>query len=197
MGSDYSPVPLRGLPQGIRCLTPAYTAAGTYTWDSLAIDLMTDFSRTQPVTVRPQTSIDEANEHMKIQGVRSVLICDGDGALLGYLSAADILGDGPMRLQQERSLPRAQVTVADIMLRTDQIPAVALADIADARLGDLTRTFKQVGRHHVLVMKNDQEGRPSVCGMFSSRDIARALGVDLTPSLQATTFSELWQALTG
>jgi CBS domain-containing protein len=156
---------------------------------------MTDFSRSDPITVHPQTSIDAAYEHMKVQGVRCALISNGDGRVLGYVSAADIQGEGPMRLQQERSLPRSHVTVSDIMVRLDQIPAIHLADIAYARVGDLTQTFKQVGRHHVLVMNDDQEGYPTVCGMFSSRDIARALGVELTPSLQATTFAALWQAL--
>lgn len=195
MGSTYVPVPLRELPTGIKCLSPAHRSAPTCSCDSLAIDLMTDFSRTDPVTVRPQIPIDEANEHMKIQGVRSVLISDGDGRLLGFVSAADIQGDGPIRLQQEHRLPRSQVTVADIMLRLEQIPAVRLADITDTRVGDLTETFKQVGRHHVLVFNDDEDGNTSVCGMFSSRVIARALGVELTPSLQATTFAELWQAL--
>lgn len=195
MSPSYRPIPLRELPLGTRFVSPSPQSEPRCTCDTLATEIMTDFSQTDPVSVHSRTAIDDANEHMKIQGVRSALVTNSDGDLLGYVSAADIRSEVPMRLQQERGLPRTEVTVADVMLPLEQIPAVRLSDISGARIGDLTQTFKTVGRHHVLVVNDDPAGSPTVCGMFSSRDVARALGVDLTPSLQATTFASLWQAL--
>lgn len=176
-------------------MSPSVRAEPRCTYETPAIDLMTDFLSTEPVTVTPGTRIDEAHEHMKLSGVRSALVMGADDELLGFLSAADINGEVPVRLQQDRSLPRTEVTVSDIMLRLDQIPAVQLSAIAEARVGSLTETFKQIGRHHVLVVSEDRDGNVSVRGMFSSRDLARALNVEVSPSLRAITFAELWRAI--
>lgn len=195
MKSSYTPMPMSRLSHGITCMTPSERAEPRCTNDTPAIELMTDFSRVDPVAVTAGTRIDDAHEHMKLEGVRSALVTGSGGELLGFVSSSDINGEVPVQLQQSRSLPRAEVTVSDIMLRLDQIPAVKLRDVSAARVGDLTETFKQVGRHHVLVLSEGQAGDVSICGMFSSRDIARALDVEVTPSRRAMTFVELWSAL--
>ena len=44
--------------------------------DSPALEFMTDFQEVEPITVNPETAIDDALEKMKDKGVRMLLVTD-------------------------------------------------------------------------------------------------------------------------
>jgi len=70
-----------------------------------------------------------------------------------------------------------------------------MEDVANARVGDIIATLRQVNRQHAMVVDNDPTtGKPAVRGLFSLSQIGLLLGLDIDPARQPTTFADLEQA---
>jgi CBS domain containing-hemolysin-like protein len=124
--------------------------------------------------------------------VRLLLVVDERDAILGLITATDLLGERPMQVATERGLRRGELGVADVMTPAAQIEVVALADVEASRVGHVLETLRRLGRQHALVA--DREN--TVCGIFSISQIARQLGLALpTGGSVARTFSEIEAAL--
>ena len=54
---------------------------------------MTDLARVSPATIRPQAPLAGANQFMITRGVRLLLVVDERDAILGVITATDILGE--------------------------------------------------------------------------------------------------------
>lgn len=162
--------------------------------DDPATAVMTDFRDVQPWTVRPEASIDEALEVMKTVHVRMLLVEAADGALEGLITARDINGEKPISLIRARGEPRSRILVRDIMVPARRVHALAMGNVQQARVGDIVATLKRLGEQHIIVTQQLQ-GRPAVCGVFSATEIARRLHVQLDIMSGARSFAELEQAL--
>ena len=82
--------------------------------------VMTDFDRTPVVTVEAGTQIDDGLRLMKHAGVRSAIVVDDAGSLVGLVTANDILGEKPVRTihsghRAGAARARTAVHVADVM----------------------------------------------------------------------------------
>jgi CBS domain-containing protein len=160
--------------------------------ESPALEVMTDLKRTTPATIRPQAPLAGANQFMITRGVRLLLVVDEHEAVLGVISASDILGERPMRVATERGMRRDELVVADIMIPAEQAEVVALEDVAHARVGHVLETLRRAGRQHVLVLDAERMVR----GIFSLSQIARQLGLAVTTGGEvARTFSEIEAAI--
>jgi CBS domain-containing protein len=192
MERDYDALAIRELGPGAGFRRPTQAAAAKVTIESPALEVMTDLKRTTPATIRPQAPIAGANQFMITRGVRLLLVVDEREEVLGVISATDILGERPMRIATERGMRRDELTVADIMTPAEQVEAVALQDVAAARVGHVLETLRRAGRQHVLVV----DGERTVCGIFSLSQIARQLGLALSTGGEvARTFSEIEAAI--
>jgi hypothetical protein len=138
--------------------------------------------------------------------VRLLLVVDEREAVLGVVSAADILGEKALRVATDRNLRRAELTVADVMTPAAEVEVLALADVQGARVGHVLETLRRAGRQHALVV--DYEALPQrrvldppatramVRGIFSLSQVARQLGLALEGGGEvARTFSEIEVAL--
>jgi CBS domain-containing protein len=160
--------------------------------ESPALDVMTDFERTLPATIRPQAPLAGANQFMITRGVRLLLVVDDEERVLGVITATDLLGERPMLVATERGLRRDELTVGDIMVPAGRVEVVAAADVEGARVGHVVETLRRAGRQHALVV--DPARR--VCGIFSLSQIARQLGLDLPLGAEvARTFAEIEAAI--
>ena len=206
MDREYQPLPIRGLDAGAGFRRPLQPAAPRVTAESPAMQVMTDFTRTAPATIRPQAPLAGANQFMITRGVRLLLVVDEREDVLGVITATDILGERPMRVAVERGMRRDELTVADIMIPAAQVEVIALPDLAAARVGHVLETLRRAGRQHALVVDFDDipSGRPltppgrraMVRGIFSLSQIARQLGVSVTTGGEvARTFSEIGAAI--
>ena len=173
---------------------PTQPLAARVTSASPALEVMTDLTRASPATIRAQVPIDGANAFMIVRGVRLLLVADDREAVLGVITATDILGEKPMRVSMERGLRRAELTVGDIMTPAEQVEVLALADVEAARVGHVVETLKRAGRQHALVV-DSEGGRRMVRGIISVSQIARQLGLPLQTSEVARTFAEIEAAL--
>ncbi len=159
-----------------------------------AIDVMTDLSRVAAISVDPNLPIDKAEERMKNGGVRLLFVLNEPGDLLGLITLNDIKGTRPMRFQRELGVSRSEVLVCDIMTPRDRIEALAMEEVATAKVGDIVETLKRTGRRHAIVIECTLSG-PAIRGIFSATRIGRQMGMTLDTGGVASTFAELETAL--
>jgi len=153
---------------------------------------MTDLARAMPATIRPQAPVGGANQFMIARGVRLLLVVDDAEAVLGVITATDILGEKPMVVATDRGLRRDELTVADVMTPATRVEVIALADVESARVGHVLETLRRAGRQHALVTDFERMVR----GIFSVSQIARQLGIALPAGAEvARTFSEIEAAI--
>jgi hypothetical protein len=206
MERQYHPLPIRELGPNAGFRRPVQQQASRVTLESPALDTMTDIARVAPAIIRPQAPLAGANEYMMARGVRLLLVVDYSENVLGVLSAAELLGERPMRVAAERELRRDELVVADIMTPAERVEVIAFEDVERARVGHVLETLRRIGRQHALVIDFDSVPgerllqppirRAMVRGVFSLSQIARQLGVQLEPGGEiARTFSEIEAAL--
>jgi CBS domain-containing protein len=189
---EYDPLPIRELDPGAGLRRPTHAQAARVTPDSPALQVMTDLARTSPATIRPQAPLSGANQFMITRGVRLLLVVDEHDAILGLITATDLLGERPMQVATGRGLRRDELSVADVMTPAAQVEVLALADVERSRVGHVLETLRRLGRQHALVVDAERMVR----GIFSISQIARQLGIALPPGGEvARTFSEIEAAL--
>ncbi len=191
---EYRPLAQSPLPTDAGYHVPDPTMATHVTMDSAAIEVMTDLRRVMPVTIGRFCQIAEANQTMIAHSVRSLFVVDGS-RLLGIVTATDILGEKPVQITHQRGIRHDEVIVRDIMTPVDHLEAVDLADVLEARVGDIYATLKRAGRQHALAIDRVPDGPQRVRGIFSLTQIARQLGITPSTPEIGRTFAEIEAAL--
>jgi CBS domain-containing protein len=139
-----------------------------------ALDAMTDFTRSVPISVAPERPIDEALADMMRFGVRALLVISGD-SIVGLITTHDILGPRPLAFASRSDPARENIRVGDIMTGWDAMPTVAWATMQSARIRDLLEIFDGTGATHLLVVEGGDRGVPVVRGLVSRGRIDRRL----------------------
>lgn len=160
-----------------------------------ALSVMTDLSKVSLVTTRAKTSMDKANAKMIRYGVRMLLVLDDNEQLVGLLTATDVLGEKPMRFLQNMGGTHDDIMVRDIMSTLRELTAMRMADVQQARVGDIVVSLKKVHRQHALVVSEGADGKQVVSGLFSITQIARQLGAQVQNFELARTFAEIEKAI--
>ena len=164
--------------------------------DSPAIEAMTDFARINVVAISGDALVDDANARMISRGVRLLMVVGKDDAVLGLITARDILGEKPMQMAQARACKHDELTVSDVMTPVSGLDTLYLTDVLNARVSDILSALKQLGRQHILVEDIDPiTGLPRVRGLFSATQIGRQLGVPVLGFDLPRTFAEIEAAL--
>jgi CBS domain-containing protein len=163
--------------------------------DSPAGDVMTDFTRVAPVTTRPWATITDARQTMIAQSVRALLVVD-NGAVVGVITASDVLGERPIQVAQQRGIRHDEVPVREVMTDAHALEAMDLEDVLRARVGDIVASLRQSGRQHALVFEaapvDTSPNTRILRGIFSLTQIARQLGLPPQGTHDvARTFAEI------
>jgi CBS domain-containing protein len=187
---EYSPLALTLLAPDARIAEPM--APGRVTLDDPAFSVMTDLREVSAATTRPEETIDAAHAQMIRRAVRLLFVCDADGAVVGVLTATDLLGEKPVRFMQSRGVSHAEVLVEDIMTPASMLEALSIIDVAQMRVGHIVATLKAVGRKHLMV---SEDGGRRIRGLFSASQLARQLGVELQTFEVARSFADIEAAL--
>ncbi len=206
MDRQFQSLPIRELGDDAGLRRPVQPQAARVTLDSPALDVMTDLCRTSPATIRPQAPIEGAKQFMISRGVRLLLVVDDREAVLGVVSATDVLGEKAVRIATDRGMQRDELIVGDIMTPASQVEVIALDDVSGARVGHVFETLRRAGRQHALVVDFDlipprtlidaPVRRTMVRGILSLSQLGRQLGIVLQSSGEvARTFSEIEVAL--
>ena len=206
MDRQYQPLPIMELGEDAGFRRPLQLQAAGVTLESPALYVMTDLSRASPATIRPQAPVEGARQFMISRGVRLLLVADDREAVLGVLTATDVLGEKAVRTATDRGMRRSELSVGDLMTPAPQVEVIALADVEGARVGHVFETLRRAGRQHALVVDFDvipakslidaPVRRTMVRGILSLSQLGRQLGVVLQTSGEvARTFSEIELAL--
>lgn len=192
MLSDFHPLPRHALDSGAGLIR---TDRGNYRQTRLndpAIEVMTDLRIVVPVTTGPDASLRVAQEQMMHRGVRLLFVVDANATLLGLVTAVDLFGEKPLQQIERVGGTREDIRVRDIMTPHDQLEALTLSDVLSAKVGHVIATLKACGRQHALVVDREEaSGWQMVRGIFSSSQIARQVGMEISVSRKAETFAEI------
>jgi CBS domain-containing protein len=187
---EYSPLTLTPLEQGARVAAPM--APGRVTLDDPAFAVMTDLREVSAATTTPEETMGQAHAQMIRRGVRLLFVLDQSGAVVGVITATDLLGEKPIRFMQSRGVSHAEIQVEDIMTPASMLEALPLIDIAQMRVGHIVATLKKVRRQHIMVA---EEGGRRIRGLFSASQVARQLGMELQTFEVAQSFADIETAL--
>lgn len=194
----YSPIKAIKLDKGIALHRIEKVYSDSVSLDDPAITVMTDLKKVSAVTIRPEISIEIANQRMKQRGVRMLLVTDDREDIIGIITSTDLMGPKPMTLIQERGGVFRDLQVRDIMTGHDQLEVLCMEDVEKAVVGQVVATLQQSGRQHALVADRmpGEERAQSLRGIFSAAQIARQLDTDLSVPRIAQTFAEIERLIT-
>lgn len=195
MKRDYPTLTPRPLKAGATFRRPAPLAPSRVSLESPAVEVMTDLTQVQVVTVDAQCTLDAAEHRMIARGVRLLLVVDPDDRLLGLITASDILGEKPMKHIQIHGGARRDILVRDVMTSRDRLEVLSMSQVRAAPVGSVVATLRRSGRQHALVVDDGEGELDKVRGIFSVTQIARQLGVAIQAPEVARTFSEIERQL--
>lgn len=161
------------------------------TFDSPAIEVMTDMSRVPPATIRADGTLTEANHSMLARGVRLLIVVNSEKQVEGLITTTDTLGDKSLRVAQRLQSTPAELLVSDLMTPVHAVEAIAIDDVKRASVGHVVASLKADGRAHAIVVGMGVDGKQHLMGIFSASQVARQLGVPLPTHEVARTFSEI------
>jgi hypothetical protein len=96
-----------------------------------------------------------------------------------------------MHFLQNMGGTHGDIMVRDIMSTQRELEVMKIADVQNAKVGQIVASLKKSHRQHALVVGEDADGRQTVCGMFSITQIARQLGAQVQNLELASTFAEI------
>ena len=141
-----------------------------------ALCVMTDFRERAPVIVSQTAMIDEALEHMKHAGVRSAFaVHDRNRAVVGLITAYDIISEKPLQNMRFAATPRREVLVFDIMQKVSDWRVADIKQIERATVAAVAEMFAKTGLTHVPVMETNQAGEQRLRGLLSAAKVTRLL----------------------
>jgi CBS-domain-containing membrane protein len=170
-------------------------APNRVTMDSPALDVMTDLAHVAAATIDAAATLKAANDFMIARGVRSLFVVNAERRVVGLVTVADVLGEKPLRVSQTRGVKRSDLLATDVMTATDNVTAMTIEDVRNAKVGHIVASLQQAGRQHGLVVETNAAGVARICGIFSASQIARQLGEAVHITEVAHTFAEVEQAL--
>lgn len=164
--------------------------------DSPAMTVMTDFKFVHPMTISADVPIDTAQQKMKTAGVRLLLVTNDANEIIGLITAYDIMGEKPIRIVEETRVQRSQIRVSTIMTPREEVEVLNMLSVRNAEVGHIIETLRQLERQHILVVEVDSDGAQCVVGMFSTSQISKLLGMDVTEEVPpAHSLAEIVQQI--
>jgi CBS domain containing-hemolysin-like protein len=197
MNREFDPLPQARL-AGLHCEVARADSSRRVTLESPAVEVMTDLTRIPAATIVAETSLADANRAMILRGVRLLLVTDERHQVMGVITVADLLGEGPVRTAQARGVRVGELTVGSVMTPLERTEAVELGEVLRADVGHVLATLRRSGRQHALVLDRSEGGRGLIRGIFSASQIARQLGEPQPVSTEiARNFAEIEAAISA
>jgi CBS domain-containing protein len=187
--TEYHALPVQRLSGVIRIFQPDQPKS--ITLESPALDAMTDLRLTHAAVIEPEATIESANSYMKQRGVRSLFVLNMKQILQGVITATDILGEKPLRFNQERKIKHHEILVSDIMTPLNSLEAISIVEIRRAKVGHIVTSLRDAGRQHTLVTEKNINGDSLICGIFSLTQIEKQMGEIIPLTEVAKTFAEI------
>ena len=161
---------------------------------SPAVMVMTDFNRVKPFHIGASASLEDIHEKMVSAGVRLLFVHDDSQKMVGLLTSFDLLGEKPLLHIQTHGGTRNDIEARDIMTPISKLEGIELSKIQAVTVGDIIEVCRHSRRHHMLVIEKNGDNT-NIRGLISSSQVSRSLGVEISASQRAESFSQLNKAL--
>ncbi len=195
MLEKFKSVTFAPLPERVACVEPD-RGHKELDLDDPALSVMTDHRIEKAHRCLGDKSINRAMRQMAKENTNMLLVTDADGTVEGLITATDLSGEKPVQYTQQSGKKRDDIKVRHLMTPVNSIPSLTIHDVLESRIGDVLKTLDEIGSEFVLVSMMDN-GTPAIRGVFSARNIAKALHIFFDPSPGARTFAEFTKALHG
>lgn len=119
--------------------------------DDQATQIFIDFETQQPSVVEPKQSINEVMVDMKALGIHLMPVIQEE-RVIGLISSEDILGEKPMKVIQDKRIPRENVTVEMVMTPAHDLLAINYQELTHSRVGHVLSTLNEAKQHYALVI---------------------------------------------
>ena len=161
--------------------------------DSPALDVLTDFKSRPPACISADKTIHEALAQMKIEGVKSLLVTEGEeDIIIGLISARDIQGARPGIIAQQNGINLSEVTVRLAMIPVEDIYTINLEYLSNARVGHIVRLLEEKHINYLLVVEHLKfDSGEIVRGIFSASRIGRQLDAFVGGDLSSGTLADI------
>jgi len=142
-----------------------------------ALSVMIDFRSRSSVTLSETALLNEAFGHMKHTGVRCAFVVDEKkNAVVGMLTAYDILGEKPQQHMRFTGVSHDDVLVKDIMQKISDWRVADIKDIEKSTVGDVLEMFMETGVTHLPVMETTESNEQQrLRGLLSFAKVKRLL----------------------
>lgn len=157
---------------------------------SSACEVITDFTKTQPLMLLSSASAVEAEQLMRKTHVRLKLVIDDNACFLGVVGLEDLNSQEVIK-KLAAGFTREDLTVADFMRPRSALRAFDINELERSTIADVVQALKSSGYQHCLVVDRK---RHSIRGVISASDIARKLNLPLDLSC-ASNFAAIFAAL--
>jgi hypothetical protein len=158
---------------------------------------MIDFNLVYPATIDTESKLPKAEMEMQFCKTSFLLVIDERLHVKGLISAEDLLGEKPLKVIEERRLPRAEIPIRLVMLRQEEIYALDYQELRHAKVGNILSTLKALKQHYVFVVDTKpQSGEQTIHGLFSLSHISKQLGENVMNDItEARSIAELQKQL--
>ena len=191
-----SPLPTRRLPPATMIAQASDARSRPVTFESPALDVMTDLTSVSAATTSPSTPLRLAEQTMIHQGVRMLFVVRDMPVIEGLVDVGDLHGELQMRLVQQRNARYDELRVADVMTELSMLDAVDYDAMKRATVSNVIATLRRHGRAHLLVADTVQ-GQPGrrVRGVISRTQVERQLGMPIPVTEVAATLYDVVKML--
>lgn len=143
-----------------------------------ALSVMIDYRSRSSVIVPETATLDDALGHMKHTGVRCAFVVEKMNAVVGMLTAYDILGEKPQQHMRFTGVSHGDVLVKDIMQKISDWRVADFKEIEQSTVGDVLEVFIETELTHLPVMETTESNEQRLRGLLSFAKVKRLL-VDL------------------
>ena len=142
--------------------------------DSPALDVFTDFKSKPPACISPHENVQSALEHMKTEGVKSLLVVNEEEMIIGLVSARGVQGARLGMIAQKHAVNLTDVTVYMAMMPAEDLSTLNFKYLDSARVGHIVRLMHDKGVNYLLALEEIADQK-IVRGIFSASRISRQL----------------------
>ncbi|CAH9049886.1 hypothetical protein PSECIP111951_00505 [Pseudoalteromonas holothuriae] len=160
--------------------------------DSPAREVMHGFAQVPPQLIDSNTVLDDALLIMQQTHMRISFVVDAHNNMLGLISKARLSSSYVLKISAKKGIPRADMTVSDVMTPLSSLNSVNELAVGSARVGDIVESMEMAGHEHLLVVSQTPQ---QICGYFDLIDISRMTGSSLNQVKSANSFSEIVDSL--
>jgi len=174
----------------------ASRAQNTLTRDDLATELLRDFSRQNPLTVRSSEDIHAIGKKLEISGETLCVVINRKDDVIGVLHLKDLIGSLPMSIASQRGSAIADLVAQDVMRPVWSLPTIGFTKLQSLTVDDLLSIFRELHSDYLLVTETvaGEEGKV-VRGLLSADELSRRLGVQVNTTPRPESFSDIVHAV--